>query len=67
MFKWIAKIVLRKFAAPVVDCIIQVLDQLAQNTDTTIDDAVVQQIKNYRDVIINFLLSHVDTIIKKTT
>ena len=65
MKNWIVKIVLKNFAAPVVDSVIDVLDQLASNSDTTIDDAVVQQIKNYRDVIVNFLLSHVDDIVKK--
>lgn len=64
MFKWIAKLVLRKFAAPVVDCVIMVLEELATNTDTGIDDAIVEQVKNYRDIIINFLVSHVDNIIQ---
>lgn len=63
MFKWIAKIVLREFAPAVVDSIIKILEMLAKNSETTIDDALVLQIMKYRDEIINFLLLNVDSII----
>jgi len=67
MYKWIAKIVLKEFAPAVVDSIIKILEMLAKNSDTTVDDAVVLQIMKYRDDIVNFLLLNVDSIIHEKT
>jgi hypothetical protein len=57
--------VLKRFAGPIVDCVIDVLEHLAENTDTNIDNELVEQIRNYRDVIVSFLVSHVDDITSK--
>lgn len=65
MFKFIARLILRKFAEPVVDCLILIMQELADNTDTGIDDAIVEQLKNYKAVIVRFLLSNIDNIIDK--
>lgn len=64
MRNWILKIILTKFAGPIVDAIIAILERLAIMTETSIDDALVQQFKNYRDVIVKFLISQLDDVIK---
>lgn len=64
MKHWILKIILTKFAGPIVDAIILILERLASMTETSIDDALVQQFKNYRDVIVKFLISQLDDVIK---
>jgi len=64
MKNWVLKIILEKFAGPIVDAIIAILERLAIMSETSIDDALVQQMKNYRDVIVKFLLSQLDDIIK---
>ena len=64
MKNWMLKIVLKNFMAPVVDSIIQIMERLAQTSETTIDDVVVEQLKIYRDVIISFLLEELDDIIR---
>jgi len=64
MKHWILKLILKNFMAPVVDAIIVIMERLAQMSETTIDDAVVAQLKNYRDVIISFLLQELDDILR---
>ena len=66
MWKWLLKKTIVAFAEPIVDAILDVLESLAGNSATNIDDIFVARLRELRDVIISFLISNVDEILKKT-
>lgn len=65
MWKWIMKKTIVAFAEPIVDAVLDVLESLAHNTATNIDDIFVARLRELRDVIIAFLVSNVDDILMK--
>lgn len=64
MKNWIAKIILQEFAEPVLDCIIAILERLSLESETTIDNYIVEQFKAYKDTILSFLLAEIDSVVK---
>ena len=65
MWKWFLKQALKALAEPIVDAIIAGLEELAKRTENTIDDAFVERFKEFKEMIIGFILGQVDTIVKK--
>ena len=65
MWKYVCRKALKVLAAPLVDSIIELMERLASKTTTDIDDRFVRVLKEYRDLIVEFIIGNVDTIIKK--
>lgn len=65
MWKYICRKALKVLAAPIVDSIIDLMERLASKTTTDIDDRFIRVLKEYRDLIVEFIIGNVDTIIKK--
>lgn len=64
MWKWMLKQAVKALAEPIVDAIILALEDLAKRTGNTIDDAFVEKFKEFKEVIIGWILSHCDKIVK---
>jgi len=65
MWKYVCRKALKVLAAPIVDSIIELMERLASKTTTDIDDRFIRVLKEYRDLIVEFIVGNVDTIIKK--
>lgn len=55
-----------KLAEPILDVIIEVLEKLASNTSNQVDDIVVQTMKKYKKLILDYILGQVENIIKRS-
>ncbi|MCK5849026.1 MAG: hypothetical protein KAH01_07525 [Caldisericia bacterium] len=64
MWKWILKQAIVALAEPIFDAIIQALEDLAKRTNNTVDDAFVAKFKEFKDAIVNWIISHSNSISK---
>lgn len=66
MRKWIMKIMIIKLAEPILDVIIEILEKLASNTSNQVDDIVVQTMKKYKKLILDYIMGQVQNIIERS-
>ncbi len=64
MWKWMLRQAIKTLARPVVDAVIEALDNLAQKSSNTIDDALVAKLREFREALIGWILANADQIIK---
>lgn len=65
MWKWFLKQAVKALAEPIVDAVIMALEEFAQRTENSIDDALVKKIKEFKEALIGFILGQADNIAKK--
>lgn len=66
MRKWLIKLMILKLAEPILDTVIEILEKLASNTNNQVDDIVVQTLKKYKKLILDYVFGQIKEITQRS-
>ena len=66
MRKWIIKIMILKLAEPILDTINEILEKLASSSNNKVDDIVVETLKRYKQLILDYVFGQISEITKRS-